>query len=63
MKNYLPYIWSPMCFGFAIYSYYSHPHMCGGPESKLVNEMWFMWMIMGFMSLDAYFQKCFKCRK
>jgi hypothetical protein len=62
MKKYLPYVWSPLCFIFAAYSYISQPEMCG-PNCKLVNQMWFMWTIMGFMALDAYVSKCFKCDK
>lgn len=63
MKNYIPYIWSPLCSILSIYSYYQKPEMCGGPNFKLVNEMWFMWMIMGFMAIDAYLSRCFKCNK
>lgn len=63
MKNYLNYVWSPLCFLFAISSYHSNSGMCGGTNCKLVNEMWFMWTIMGLMALDAYFEKCFKCKK
>lgn len=63
MKKYLPYVWSPLCFIFAIYSYYGQPEICGGPNCKLVNQMWFMWVIMGLMAIDIYFKKCQKCKK
>lgn len=55
--RYLSYVWSPLCFVFAIYSYYGEPEMCSGPNCVLVNQMWFMWIIMGCMSLDSYISK------
>lgn len=54
MKKILSYLWSPLCFSFAIYSYYGGPEMCGGPNCIIVNQMWFMWTIMGCMALDPY---------
>ena len=60
MLGYLSYVWSPLCFIFAIYSYYGGPEMCGGPNCVLVNQMWFMWMVMGFMSLDVYLSYAIK---
>ena len=63
MADYLQYVWSPLCFIFAIFSYYGGPEMCAGPNCVIVDQMWFMWLIMGLMSFDVYLSHLTKREK
>lgn len=45
----MKYFWFPLCLFFAFQSY--GQSICGG---NLLSQMWFMWLIMSLVHVDAY---------